>query len=346
MKVLVYANASEMLGTGHAMRCLALAKELKEQNHQVTFAYSTCLPEITQRYHQGGFNTWALNGTAPSDVLPELTNLIKSTKPDWVIVDWYEAKSDFQTRIKQFSRLMVIDDFKDGTFCSDLILNQNATTPDILKYSLHPESKVLAGPKYALLRPEFSKKAQLFERVIKKRAENILISFGGSDEDNFTAETLEQLRSLPLKEEIIRVILGPGFRHRDAILEIERASKLNLQVINNCQDMSEQLIWCDLAILGSGSTFWEACCLAVPTVLVRMVENQNLIFNTAEASNAAILIDSARNLAKLKTEDLLINLIDDSATRLTLSGRAKSLCDGQGAKRVAHEMTALISKPD
>jgi spore coat polysaccharide biosynthesis predicted glycosyltransferase SpsG len=77
-----------------------------------------------------------------------------------------------------------------------------------------------------------------------------------------------------------------------------------------------------------------------------MVENQNLIFNTAEASNAAILIDSARNLAKLKTEDLLINLIDDSATRLTLSGRAKSLCDGQGAKRVAHEMTALISKPD
>jgi UDP-2,4-diacetamido-2,4,6-trideoxy-beta-L-altropyranose hydrolase len=338
MKVLIYANSSETIGIGHSMRCLALSTELREQGHEVVFAYSTCLPAILDRYHEAEFKTVAVAGPEAEIVLPEIIKLTQTITPDWIVIDWYEADSHFQNTLREHSKILVIDDFEEGIFGADLVLNQNTYDAGTLKYSLLNGGQVLNGPKYALIRPEFTKRALAFQRNIKTRAENILISFGGSDETNFTAQTLEHLRQLPLHNLQIRVILGPGFTHLDTIVAIEKSQQLNLQIITNCQNMAEQLEWCDLAILGSGSTFWEACCLSVPTVLVRMISNQNIIFETAQAASAAILIDSCTNLKILKEANLLINLIQDPETREKLSKNAKVLCDGQGALRVGQEM--------
>ncbi len=39
MKIMIRADASERIGTGHVMRCLALAEELRAGGHEVTLIY-------------------------------------------------------------------------------------------------------------------------------------------------------------------------------------------------------------------------------------------------------------------------------------------------------------------
>ena len=90
-------------------------------------------------------------------------------------------------------KLLCVDDMAHCHFVADIVLNQNTTDARI--YSKEPNTQLLMGPEYALLRREF----RLFteKKVIRNEIKDIMITMGGSDEKNMTETILKWLLRLP-----------------------------------------------------------------------------------------------------------------------------------------------------
>ena len=76
------------------------------------------------------------------------------------------------------------------------------------------------GPKYALLRQEFSKwrDKSLERRKYITEPNNILVSFGGVDPQNITTEVINKLCKIPcLEGATVNVVLGSQSPYIDAV---------------------------------------------------------------------------------------------------------------------------------
>ena len=76
----------------------------------------------------------------------------------WLVVDHYALDSRWERELRPTCRrLMVIDDLADRSHDCDLLLDQNLGR-EAADYAglVPPDSMILVGPKYALLRPEFA----------------------------------------------------------------------------------------------------------------------------------------------------------------------------------------------
>ena len=81
----------------------------------------------------------------------------------------------------------------------------------------------------------------------------------------------------------------------------------------------------DIAISAGGSTIWELCKIAIPTLLITTAPNQ---VQMAKALDAGSYV---KGLGDIKTMDfdhlktVLINLISDKTKMITMSRKAQSL---------------------
>lgn len=339
LKISFRVDSSEQIGAGHLMRCLALADELQQQDHQVTFVCRELkgnlidlikhkvfiLPEDVNFQSENLYLDW-LGATQEQDAKQTIKTFSDSI--DLLIVDSYALDEVWHKQLRQFTkRIMAIDDLADRKFDCDLVLNQNlGSQAEDYKKKVSDNCKLLLGCNYALLRPEFSK---MRERALKKRKstkeiKNILISFGGSDIDNITYEILQQIND----SFNVVVILGGASTHNIMIKDYVKDK--NIAVIISADNMVELMLNTDLAIGAGGSTSWERCCLGLPTLLYVLAENQKEIAKNLEKLGAAILVKDLKNDLQMIVSD--INLWQD------MSSKAQNICNGTGVKRVIQEL--------
>ena len=98
--------------------------------------------------------------------------------------------------------------------------------------------------------------------------------------------------------------------------------------------MAEIMSKSDLCIGAGGSTSWERCCLALPTIALAIADNQIEIAEKLGKRNVAVysnITDLLRNFEQF-FDVLGIGLHRD------LSANACKICDGLGTLRVLEEL--------
>jgi len=355
MKIAFRVDASLQMGTGHVMRCLTLARALRERGHACLFISREHPGNLLKLISEDGFAVHALPGGSELD--SELAHakwlgasqtedalackvLLASLCPDWLVVDHYALDQRWETSVRSVGcRVLVIDDLADREHSCDVLLDQNLGRSCLDYQDLLPQDcVVLTGPHYALLRPEFAElRHDSMTRRRNSRLENILISLGGVDQSNHTGLLLEALKNLELPARTrFTVVLGRTSPNLQAVLETVNASPWPVEVLCGIDNMAQRMTDADLAIGAAGGSSWERCCLGLPTLLVILAENQKDGGLALAERGAALLIDTSVSL-KRQLQAALVMMNEPQALQ-QFSMAAGHITDGLGCARVLEAM--------
>jgi len=128
--LLVRADASQAIGSGHVMRCFALAKAWQDVGGTVFWLCAEMIPVLRERMEREGIACQSMGGPVGTGCdADQLTVQARARNSEWVVVDGYRFFPNYIQTLKQSGlRVLFLDD--DGRFDSyeaDVVLNQNAS---------------------------------------------------------------------------------------------------------------------------------------------------------------------------------------------------------------------------
>ena len=358
MKIVVRADASLTMGSGHIMRCLTLADRLKQQGHDITFICRQHDGHLADLIGQKGFAVQLLAksntadfikqhahsewlGASESDDFAQCQPMLQALKPDWLIIDHYAIGKNWEQQAKRLLpnlKILAIDDLADRTHDCEILLDQNFGRKNEDYQSLVPNHcQCLLGTRYTLLRDEFAnwRAISLDRRKSVQPPNNILVNLGGVDNDNITLKILQSLNTFVQQSEQsfnVTVVMGKTAPHIESVQRFAKRASFACAVLVNVTNMAQLMANADLAIGAAGSTTWERCCLGLPMVLIVLADNQQVIAKALADKN---LVKVVTDIARLD-EQLPRLLSELTKSYKKFSRQSAKLVDGQGAKRVAH----------
>jgi len=349
VKVVIRADASLQMGTGHIMRCLTLAEALKKEAVEVEFICREHEGNLIERIKLQDFKVHVLPlsqniaiddglygsqwlGANQQEDAALCLPILEKIKPDWLIVDHYSLDQTWQSVLAEcFSKLMVIDDLANRKHQCDILLDQTYGRKESDYTGLVPKrSLLLLGSEYALLRPEFTEwREYSLQRRIKPTFKKLLITMGGVDADNVTGELLDVLKGCSLPKELeINIVMGATAPHLKKIQQQAELLPYKTNVLVDVSNMAEIMANADLAIGAAGATTWERCCLGLPTIQIVIALNQRLIAELIDNVGAALCL----GIEQLDQLCNYISKVKNKREQLTVC--SSKIVDGTGAIQV------------
>ena len=362
MDIVIRVDASNNIGSGHVMRCIALAGELKAAGMSVYFICRDLPGQMVSQIQSYGFKVTLLprpeknyipvdNDLYHADFLAvswlkDAEDTIRAIGPklcDWLIVDNYAIDARWHNKLRiMTSHIFVIDDLADRKLDCDLLLDQTfGRKHSDYQARINGNSKSLLGPRYALLRQEFiNMREYSLTRRVSPELNHLLITMGGIDSKNLTSYLLDKLDkcSLPIGL-TITIVMGVNAPNLKSVYRIAKKMQNPIRVKINVSDMATIMSNSDLAIGAAGSTSWERCCLGLPSLMIVLAKNQQKISESLTAANAAILIGEPFSLGFDQQLKKTLLLCFSQPEKLSEMSRvAADITDGYGATRVTQEL--------
>ena len=353
MKIAFRTDASNQIGTGHFMRCLTLADELKKQGAHIIFISRNLPPHLSEMLNAKGMEYISLITDAIQESTDELTHAnwlgtsqaqdaqatiqtLADQSWDWIVVDHYALDKRWESAVREnCKKLMVIDDLADRQHDCDVLLDQNYYADMQTRYvsKVPTHCQLLLGPRYALLREEFRtlrEKVKVCTGDVKK----ILVFFGGVDTDNYTSLAMQALAELNIKQQV-DVVIGAQHPNREHIKQacIAYGFICHVQTMRIAELMADA----DLAIGGGGTATWERCCLGLPTISFSIAENQHKLIVDAALAGLLYAPISRRNLVEVIRHHV-DSLLENPALIKLISNTAMKFVDGKGSLRIISAM--------
>ena len=341
--LVIRADAGSQLGTGHLMRCLALAQEWCNGGGQVEFVSVCDSDPMRQWIAAGGFPLTPVRSPYPHPSDWESLSLVLAAQREaWVVLDGYHFDASYQSRIKQAGyRLLVIDDMAHlDTYHADVLLNQNLHAAE-LYYHCKPDTQLLLGNRYALLRTEFLRWLD-WERKIPPVAHRILITMGGSDPHNQSMKVIQALRQLQLDSLDAVVVIGPSNPRAASLESLVKECDFPIRLARDVTDMAELMAWADLSISTASSTGWELAFMGLPSILLVTAENQQKVGAGLAHGGIAINLGWFADVSENAIAKSLQTLVFDSDGRKRMSVLGRQAVNGNGAKNVISAMDQHI----
>lgn len=332
--ILIRADASTALGTGHAMRCLALTQALRDRGAAVTLAAALLPAAIGERFRAEGADVVRLQAPQATDLDVAATlQLAEGSAATWLVVDGYAFDDAYVRAVADARPLLLIDDWPRDLAEPALLLNQNLyATPD--DYPNLAPNRLLLGGAYALLRREYAVPAR---RRSPGPVERILVTLGGADPDNVTARVVGALSRLPGVAREIRVVIGAAHAAADQLADEIRSA--GFQGLRDVRDMLALEDWADLAIGAAGTTSLELASRGLPSIQVVLTDNQVRV--AAEMERRGVALSCGQPDAGFEARlGAAIEALSPWPRRAAMSEAGRRLVDGRGAGRVAARLLA------
>ncbi len=353
MHTAVRVDASSHIGIGHLVRCLTLADALRRFGHDTTFVCRYVPPAWQQEVEARGHRCLRLSDITPPPGTTALERLgvtevedaistraaLEPFPGDWVIVDQYALGEPWEAILQESGRRVVaIDDLANRVHSAEVVIDQNFFPEGEARYAgkVRAGAALLVGPVYALLRPEY--RAHRETRGVRAGGiQNILVSLGGADPTNVTGKAVLALALPPLDTLDVVVVTGTdggGAREFDAVKAQRRGRTTMLPPQPHLADLMAET---DLVVGAGGTTTWERMCLGVPSVIVTIAPNQEILAQWLHDLGLTHLAGAA---ATVTVDDLhhAIAAMVAVPPAADVVERMMAQCDGLGVERVIRAM--------
>ena len=335
--LVIRVDANVAIGTGHVMRCLALAQAWQDGGGKAVFAMGQTSSPLCERLRAEGMEVVVLEN-APGSCADarSVARLTEERRAEWVVVDGYHFDADYQRELKAAGlRVLFMDDNGHAShYAADLILNQNAYADESFYPSREAYTRLLLGSRYVLLRREFQAWRN-WKRVLPPVARKLLVCMGGSDSGNVTATVIPSLRSIPVENLEVVIVAGGSNPHLKSLEAAVGPSGGGFRLVNDVVDMPERMAWADVMLAAAGTIAWEICAMALPALLLVTAANQARAAQHLVALGAALTCDSDVEKITTAVPSILLSVINSQTSRQNLSSKARRLVDLEGSARVA-----------
>lgn len=338
--LLIRVDSGINMGSGHVMRCLALAQAWQDGGGDAVFVLATESPNAEARLTAEGFEVVHINAKPGSAEDARLTTkLAHKYGASWVVVDGYHFGGDYQKIIKEAGlNLLFIDDYGHADYYpADIVLNQNIHADEDLYRNRASYTKLLLGTRYVLLRREFLR-WQGYRREIPDIARNMLVTMGGSDPQNVTLKVLQALKNIDIDGFEALCIVGGSNPHYGALKDFVESANLPVRIERDVKDMSKLMAWADVAITAGGTTCWELAFMGVPALAVVTANNQLSIAKAIDESGIAFNVGWFDDIESTNLAEALLSLLRNHEQRLNMSIKARATIDGKGSARILKQL--------
>jgi UDP-2,4-diacetamido-2,4,6-trideoxy-beta-L-altropyranose hydrolase len=356
MTVLFRADASAEIGTGHVMRCLALAGAVKAQGGDSVFACREIPPLLADRITADGHGLQYLipsdgDNSAKGNDIPyahwlkapwqddavETNEIADEVSADWIVVDHYGLDADWEQAVAvNGRRVAAMDDLADRRHAVALLSDPSLVAKPHARYRdlTPPGAQLQLGPRYAALRSEF---AAAPPRITDASGDpmRFLIAFGGVDAAGMTRVAIEALAAIVQPGDHAHVVVGAAHEGRAAIAG--RCAELGWTCHVNSSRMGQLMAATDMAIGAGGSMVWERMAMGLPTIAVIVADNQRDQVNEAAALGLLVAMEQAEaDAAALQAA--IAALRADRKRREDMAASCRRRVDGDGARRIARRL--------
>jgi spore coat polysaccharide biosynthesis predicted glycosyltransferase SpsG len=204
----------------------------------------------------------------------ELHRDVLALRPDLVINDMLDTGSAYMQSLKEAGlRLVNFEDEGPGAAFADLVVNA------LYARAGNDDPRLLYGHGNFCLRDEFLKAAR---KPFSSEAEQVLVTFGGTDASDFTRKSVDALYDLcerggnPLK---LRIVAGPGYAHQEALkahlARLDPEGRV-LFYTHATNVMSAEMEKADFAVCSAGRTVYELAHMRIPAVVLSHHEREDM----------------------------------------------------------------------
>ncbi len=328
------ADAGGLTGSGHVMRLLALGEAWTGAGGHCLLV-SAALPEgLRARVVEGaGFGLHMTTEPAWSRAeAAVLAGLCAARGARAVAVDSYSASVAYIAALSDAGLVVaVIDDMGAlPDYPCAVLVNQNLHAEEALYAGKAARPLALLGPRFALLRQEFAH-ARAAQRVIRPRARNVLMTFGGVDPTGASLLAVEAARLLPEDFKLTLVIGAANVRAEEIAARAAGAPCLALAYNPPMAALMQEA---DMALSAGGTTVWEACALGLPMLLVAVNAEEAVSAERLARAGACLYAGPRQTLDPERLAAAIAGFADDLASRLKSNTLGRMLVDAHGAGRV------------
>lgn len=321
------ADGSTRIGSGHVMRCVAVAEELLARDQR---------PVLIGSFEGVGWLRHAVAGLdlpvvpAPTTAR-DLTRVLRSLAVDATVVDAHHLGPEHYIAARRTGPVIALCDGVTPLASVDAIIDPARSS------TVRSDSLTVTGPSYAPIRRavlEYRPRGTPLRSGLDRG--HVLVVAGGTDPTDaapFLAQTLLSARLV----RTLTVVSPRKLVTKDPRLEVRQPGP----------DLPALIRSADVTVSAAGNVIWELCALAAPSVVVVTVENQVQPHDRAVCAGVAHGLGSMSEIRRRPA--LLIDvteaMLEDGARRTTMAARGWRLVDGRGVSRIVDLVDELVGRP-
>ncbi len=339
----IRTDASATTGSGHIRRMTILARYLKANGFTPlllcgpdTEAVLPALREVfdhVQVIHDEAEGVAALAAHGPA---------VRG-----IFFDHYGLDADTHRRYRAAAPfLAAIDDMANRPLDVDMLFDVNLGRSTANYAGLVPDhADVHIGSHFQIINPIFfdMRDACLARRRGHAgRIERLFIAMGGTDPFGMTVQALDTAAAL-LPDTRIDVVAGSMTAGLDRLRARAAAIGPRVALHIDSTDVAQLMCHADLAIGAGGTMTWERNCLGLPSVVLVLADNQEMVGAAMAESGGAIVLDAQSGYPADAVADALALLARDPEQLIDMGRKAAQLSGRNGAELTADILTAHMT---